>query len=351
MNCKWQSKENRNLKCNRYADESGYCIFHKPNKSERENILLEGYIKKGEISDFTGFCFSRVFDINKVIKYDYEKLKFCEAIFEKDANFNDFIFEKAIDFSDVEFKGYVDFRESTFLDNCVFKNTIFNSKYINEQIFEKTRFDGQKLIVERCAYFPRMDGVIFSPYTRFIFKGINYNEANSLCGRNNYKIARIQAKQTEDNENVGTYYYNERIYTSKFLKQKKYDGYKDYVYNNFFDFLAEKLMGYGEKPSKLLLTSAVIISIFALIYMLTGLKTMDYGLVKLNLFNNTYSLEEIVIYYIDSWYFSMITFSTVGFGDITVYGLIGKLFVCIEAFLGITIHATWTSILFNRMIN
>ena len=52
----------------------------------------------------------------------------------------------------------------------------------------------------------------------------------------------------------------------------------------------------------------------------------------------------------EAWYFSMITFSTVGYGDIIVFGILGKIIACIEIFLGITIHATWTSVLFSRMI-
>lgn len=350
MNCKWVSKENRNVKCHRHADDSGYCLFHKSNKSPREIALFEAYIRKGEISDFTGFYFDDKFDINKIVNYKYEKLKFCEVVFESDVNFSNFIFEKSVDFTNTEFKGEVNFRSSTFFNNCVFSKTIFNPKYINESIFEKSNFNGQKLIVEKCAYFPRLDGIIFSPYTKFILKDTNYNDNNAICGRNNYKIARIQAKQTEDNENIGYYYYNERNYTSKFLKTNKYNGYKDYLVNDFFDFLSKNFIGYGEKPFKLLLTSIFIISLFALIYMFTGIKTMDYGLIKIDLFNNLYTFHEFITLYMEAWYFSMITFSTVGYGDIIVFGILGKIIACIEIFLGITIHATWTSVLFSRMI-
>ena len=230
------------------------------------------------------------------------------------------------------------------------KLTKIIEKYINEKVFEKANFNGQKLIVEKCAYFPRLDGIVFSPYTKFILKDINYSKKNCLCGKNNYKIARIQAKQTEDNENMSYYYYNERNYTSNFLKSSRYKGYSDYLTNEFFDFLSKYIIGYGEKPFRLLCISVFIISLFALIYMFTGLNTMDYGLVKINLSKNMYTFNEIIIYYLEAWYFSMITFSTVGYGEIIALGIFGKIFVCLEVFLGITVHATWTSVLFSRLI-
>lgn len=350
MNCKWVSKVDRNLKCSRYAGPSGYCLFHKQNKSKRERALFNAYIKKGEISDFTGFCFDDKFDINKIISFEYEKLKFCEAIFKDKVNFSNFIFQKSVDFSNAQFESYVNFNHSTFLGNCIFDKTIFNSKYINEEVFQKSDFNGQKFIVQKCVNFPRLDGVIFSPYTKFILKDIYYNEGNSLCGRNNYRIARIQAKATEDNENIGYYYYNERNYASNFLKINKYNGYKEYLANDFFDFLSKYLIGYGERPIKLLLISFCVISLFAFIYLFSGINSLNYGLIKVNLLNGTYSLYELINFYIESWYFSMMTFSTVGYGDITVIGFWSKILVCIEVFLGITTNATWTSVLFSRMI-
>lgn len=350
MKCKWHSNVNRSLKCNRHADKSGYCIFHKTNKTKREVILFDSYIKKGKISDFTGFYFEDKFDINKLDDFQYEKLKFCEAIFNNEANFNDFIFKNSVDFTDTNFKSYVSFRKTTFLGNCIFNKTVFNSKYINEQIFQKSNFNCQKLIIEKCINFPRLDGIIFSPYTKFIMKDIYYNTENSICGRNNYRIARIQAQITEDDENVGYYYYNERNYASNFLKNSKYNGNKEYLFNNVLDFLAKYCIGYGEKPIYLLLISFSIISVFAFIYLFTGITSMDYGLIKINLTNNTNSFYEIIKFYVESWYFSMITFSTVGYGDIIAFGFLGKILVCIEVFLGITIHATWTSILFSKLI-
>lgn len=40
MNCKWVSNEDRNLRCNRHADSSGYCLFHKKIKIKGKEPCL-----------------------------------------------------------------------------------------------------------------------------------------------------------------------------------------------------------------------------------------------------------------------------------------------------------------------
>ena len=73
--------------------------------------------------------------------------------------------------------------------------------------------------------------------------------------------------------------------------------------------------------------------------------------ISLNLNNlENYSLYEIIKIYIDLWYFSMVTFSTVGYGDIIVTSLLGKILVSVEVFLGVTIGAAWASVIIKKMI-
>lgn len=46
----------------------------------------------------------------------------------------------------------------------------------------------------------------------------------------------------------------------------------------------------------------------------------------------------------------MVTFTTVGYGDMIVTTTIGKILVGLEVFFGITIGAAWTSVIIKRMI-
>ena len=75
-----------------------------------------------------------------------------------------------------------------------------------------------------------------------------------------------------------------------------------------------------------------------------------YKGLKLDLKNiNSYSISQIIKMYIEFWYFSVITFSTVGFGDMIINGIIGKILVCFEVFIGITIQSTWAALIIKRM--
>ena len=114
MECKWKSVHQNKVKCCKEADSSGYCIFHKKNKTKEENSLFTYLIMKDNISDFRGFVFEDDFNIKETIKHDYLKLNFNEAIFNKKALFNEFVFNKNVTFNYVEFKEYVSFEKSVF---------------------------------------------------------------------------------------------------------------------------------------------------------------------------------------------------------------------------------------------
>lgn len=52
----------------------------------------------------------------------------------------------------------------------------------------------------------------------------------------------------------------------------------------------------------------------------------------------------------DLWYFSMVIFSIVGYGDMVVISLIGKVLVGIEVFFGVIIGVIWVFVIIKRMI-
>ena len=351
MQCKWESNHEPSLKCLRRADSSGYCIFHKKDKSREENSLFTYLIMKENISDFRGFIFEDDFIIRDVIKYDYLKLNFDEAIFKKKAFFNKFEFKKSVTLNYTEFKGYITFESSTFMENLELTRTKFNKKYIANKVFEKVSFQGQAFIITSAKNLPRLEGIIFSPCTKFILRYVRYSKSNGLYGKINYRIARTQANIIGDNERIGYYYYNERNYASKIMKPRDYPRFSTYLNEKFFDLLSKYTIGYGEKPWRLIITTLIIISLFAFLYMFCGVKNSASTFISISLNDiNSYSIKELIKRYIDLWYFSTVTFTTLGYGDLTVSTGIGKVLVCLEAFIGITIGSTWASIVIKRMI-
>lgn len=351
MECKWQSIHTKGIKCNRKADSSGYCIFHKENKSREENSLFTYLIMKENISDFRGFRFEEDFIIKDIIKYDYLKLNFDEAIFKKKALFDDFEYKKTITLNYAYFQNYTSFQNSIFHENCEMNKTKFEKKYIGNKVFDKVKFEGQAFVITNAKNFPRLEGITFSPCTKLILRYVKYNKNHSLYGKINYRIARTQANVIGDNERIGYYYYNERNYASKIMKSSDYPKYGEYLNDKFFDFLSKYTIGYGEQPKRLLITTFIVISVFAFLYMFCGVKNSNGFFIGININEiNKYSINEIINIYIDLWYFSTVTFTTLGYGDLTVSTIIGKILVCIEAFSGVTIGSTWASIVIKRMI-
>ncbi|MEN2257899.1 potassium channel family protein [Paraclostridium benzoelyticum] len=79
--------------------------------------------------------------------------------------------------------------------------------------------------------------------------------------------------------------------------------------------------------------------------MITGIN-YNNEIIKIDKFKN---IHDFIKTYIDLWYFSMITFSTVGYGDMTVINIAGKVLVSIEVFIGVTMGASWASVIFRKM--
>lgn len=351
MGCKWTLGLDKNISCKHKEDSSGYCLFHKQNKTKEENKRIIEEIKTNKIRDFKGFIFEEDFNIKEIIDYEYDKLEFNEAIFMKSANFKDYEFKGEVVFDDVEFRGSASFVNSSFLDNCSFYNTKFNQEFINDKIFEKVKFKGQNFVINNVVNLPRMDGIMFSGASKFILRNTEYKKEDYLLGKINYRIARNQAHKIGDHERIGFYYYKERAYGSHIMNVNDYPTYNEYLCSKFFDRLSKYAVGYGERPWNILLITILIISVFAFLYMFVGIRTLDYKIIGIDLTNiKDYSFFEIVSMYIDLWYFSMITFSTVGYGDMIATTLIGKILVTIEVFFGVTIGATWASVVIKRMI-
>jgi len=102
--------------------------------------------------------------------------------------------------------------------------------------------------------------------------------------------------------------------------------------------------GYGERPLRIILISAMIIVTFAFIFFFTGLSYGDESVV----FSTHNSLNENIYDFLNSFYFSVVTFTTLGYGDVLPIG-ISKLFAGIEALLGGFILALFVVVFVKKM--
>lgn len=348
MRCNWQADNGHS--CDRKATISEFCIFHKENKTKRENILFFHYIKKGKIDNFEGFIFEEEFKAKDILNYNHKKLKFDSCVFYKKVDFSSFIFNTKVDFINCKFLDDVSFTDCKVNDTFTLKDSHFNKNIINKKIFKNAKINSQDFIIYNNKNLPRLDGILFSRESKFVFRNCHYDSYCSDIGKVNYSIAKIQADRIRDCSNIGYYNYNERKYINRTLSRDDFNNYPEYILSKALNYISREFMGYGEHIIKFFIYIISIISLFAFLYMILGVSKSPEGILKLSLEDlNKFTFLEFIKFYLQFWYFSFVTFTTVGFGDIVVNGVLGKVLVCIEVFLGVTMEGTWTALIINRM--
>lgn len=118
----------------------------------------------------------------------------------------------------------------------------------------------------------------------------------------------------------------------------------EYSYQRGISKLVDWVCGYGELPMRVVVTSMMIILSCALIYFFTGIH-FNGNIVALNL---DHSLEQNLIAFAECLYYSVVTFTTLGYGDFTPVG-VSRVFAAIEAFSGSFIIALFVVVFVKKM--
>lgn len=123
------------------------------------------------------------------------------------------------------------------------------------------------------------------------------------------------------------------------LQLPKYSGHR--ITSKFVDLFC----GYGEKPLNVISFSMSLIFVCSLCYFTLGV--MYNG--QLTVLNTQNSLQENISAFISCLYFSVVTFTTLGYGDITPIGL-SRIVAAIEAFSGSFSLALFVVVFVKKMI-
>lgn len=127
----------------------------------------------------------------------------------------------------------------------------------------------------------------------------------------------------------GNFFYREME-----MKRKGSDSRKNYMYLEIYNLLA----GYGEKPVRIAISAFVTILVFAFIYWFSG--CLQYPVKDLPFFQQAK----------DAIYFSFVTFTTRGLGDIHPVNDIGKFLVCCEAVIGLFLVVLFAGVFQKKMM-
>jgi hypothetical protein len=108
--------------------------------------------------------------------------------------------------------------------------------------------------------------------------------------------------------------------------------------------IVDVFCGYGERPIRVVLFSWLAIFLFALCYFLLGIN--DGGQVLS--WNSEQSILENISQFMTCLYFSVVTFTTLGYGDLTPIGL-SRVLAAIEAFIGSFTLALFVVVFVKKM--
>lgn len=125
---------------------------------------------------------------------------------------------------------------------------------------------------------------------------------------------------------------------------------KDRLMSKLWDFFSWAVCGFGEKINRFIVWMLGIIIVPAFSYLFSGLQVGDrviqYRLTDGSLKNTVQLAKDLV----QCVHFSIVTFSTVGYGNIIPYGVASCVISAVQILLGILFVAILTSIVVQRIL-
>lgn len=231
--------------------------------------------------------------------------------------------------------------------NCSFQNLkseasrLYWVEFYHCDIF-KAYFENSSIsnmIIENCSAnnfsFNRVEveNIYYTPPKKEFHSGLTHTYETVA---DNYKRFRILYQSNGLRQEASDAYYKERLYelkyswrSSEFLKSFSYLWKKNIQYGieaikynfkkvlkNVSDIVSYGIWGFGEKPIRIITTTVIILTTYTVVYYFSDIDKLRHDA-------------------INSFYLSIVTFTTLGFGDITPLGSNEyKLIVGSEALLG-----------------
>ncbi|MEG2412147.1 pentapeptide repeat-containing protein [Clostridium sp.] len=255
-------------------------------------------------------------------------------------------------------------REST-LFNIVFKDSFMKGCNLIKNSYHEVKFiDDCNLmdcIIKDTCDFMDIRFINERSYTKLNYGSyigkFNY-EKNQNCNRCNEDKSSCSCKYKLQSLNVSFSYmdfgeqylrnhvsgkFGKCFYQSKIAFHKTLHGKK-----KLKSYLSNIVCGYGEKPYRSFIISLLIILIFAILYMITGLETSGV-LINVSTLEKNFSMYNLIKYIIYCIHFSLVTFSTVGYGNLLPCNISGIILSSMEILMGIIMIGIWTSTLVRKM--
>jgi len=286
-----------------------------------------------------------------------DKADFSKVIFIGMADFYGADFNDIADFTPVKFKNEADFTDANFNDMADFESANFNDRanFCGAFFNDKANFCG--------AYFNDETNFMDSNFAstadfldadfcdRVYFSGATYYKINltGACFKEDIEAnwdsleetlvcdGAVYIKLIKSFRNNEQFEDANRVY---YIYRKDSQSDKSISLSKLGDIIMWISCGYGVKPGNAIVLSFFTVSIFALFYWKgNGIKYLKWPDEN----------DNIGMSFLDAFYFSVVTFTTIGYGDWYPTGKY-RLFVMLEGILGWLLLALFLVTLTNIMI-
>ena len=306
---------------------------------------------QGEV-DFRRTLFEADLDFDEAILHGH--CAFREAIFQKRADFHSAIFHKSASFWRARFYNVADFHRVQFNENAVFHE----ANFLQEVNFRRVLFQG--ILDCTGAWFPETTtfnnatffGTANFTAAQFVavaaFRDVEYTP-NTLLQAAKTKLSRKQHRPTE------FYLDSQRVdeVANPFFKRYVADQQFIRAFNQanpIFAKLWRWSSDYGRSLTLWALWSLFFAFLFALAYMPlpTWMPTWTQNWTpRFHQTTGAYSGEPLTFW--NCFYFSVVTFTTLGFGDVVADNAAARFLVTLEVIFGYLMLGGLISIFSNKL--
>jgi hypothetical protein len=317
IHCKYQFSDR--IICQEPADDSSdYCFWHNPSSDKSNDDIknkLEEKHKKGERLEGYQLENANLKDIY-LIQADLRHTNFKRAdlrdahLFKSNLS-NACLFKANLDKANLK---------SVNLDNANLLGTIFG----DAELHDINLGDCEKVKNERDGDHFLKEGDIEKAKEK-------YFEAEEI-----YRSIKNNFKNRGLSYEAGKYYYREMVAKRK---QMPY-----FSLERLWSAVIDMSTGYGERPYRIISFLLIFVLSFSVIFSFIGIHHSSGGYYRLSAAK---SLSENLSILYNSFYYSMVNFVTLGYGDYTPVG-IGKMFAVFEALSGEFVIALFIITVYKR---
>jgi uncharacterized protein YjbI with pentapeptide repeats len=266
---------------------------------------------------------------------------FSSAVFEAEAAFDGCSFESVAAFRSAEFCANAMFRTATFKGYCLLTDAVFHS----EARFSNTFF-AKGANFTKVKFNDRTDfsGVYAGSRAVPVHDSVHFKRKTYGDDESFWRFIKQVAQEAGYYQLAGEAFYNERCaHLWSKLRGPDYHSIPKHkkILRLFCGIrlvpemiLGKYLFGYGERPIRVLTTGAMIILTCAFFYFVAG-RLLYLG-------------KPFTHSFIDSLYFSTITFTTLGFGDLYPADHFTRYIAMVEALSGVCLMSLFVVSLAKR---